>query len=163
MTKKKFENATYQLLNENQKILVFLRIPNSGNNSHYFFIDNKNNFEDLLNYCNPSDSITVFKSFNQLSGGTVTNSFIDDSLNLISTKNSLTEIIILEDSYKEFKRKGYSEWGSFESIEELKETLKDYLGKSVSIILEPEFWNTEDTFHLYIPDKNGVSKPGNSY
>jgi frataxin-like iron-binding protein CyaY len=163
MTKNDFEIASYGLLNENKKILICLRIPNSGNNRHYFFIENKSDFDDLISSCNPSDSLTVFKSFNELCIGLITIDFINKSLQLISEKESLQEIIILEGSYQEFKRKGYSEWQDVESISEFKEVLTESFGKNVSIILEPEFWNTEDTFHLYIPDKNGISKPGNAY
>jgi hypothetical protein len=163
MTKSEFEIASYGLLNENEKVLVFLRIPNSGNNRHYFFIENKRDFDDLISNCNPSDSLTVFKSFNELCTGLITIDFIDKSLQLISEKESLTEVIILEDSYQEFKRKGYSEWQGVESASEFKEVLTESFGKNVSIILEPEFWNTEETFHLYIPDESGISKPGNAY
>lgn len=163
MTKIEFEKASYKLLDEEKKILIFLRIPNSGNNRHYFFIENKEDFEELIGNCNPCDSLTVFKSFNELCDGLVTIDFIDKSLQLISEKVSLTEIIILEDSYEEFKMKGYSEWKGVESVSEFKEVLVENLGKNVSIVLEPEFWNTEKTFHLYIPDKNGISKSGNAY
>ena len=163
MTREKFEKEVYRLLNRNHKVLVFLRIPNSGNNRHYFFIENKRDFDDLLTHCNPSDSVTVFKSFNELCHGQVSNQFIKDALELIPLKNALTEIVILEDSYKEFKIKGYAEWQGVESTDEFKEVLTENFGKNVSIIIEPEFWDTESTFHLYIPDENGISKPGNAY
>ena len=163
MTKGDFEIASYGLFNKNEKILICLRIPNSGGNRYYFFIENKSDFDDLINSCNPSDSLTVFKSFNELCTGVITIDFIDKSLKLISEKESIQEIIILESSYQEFKRNRYSDWQGVESISEFKEVLTESFGKDVSIILEPEFWNTEDTYHLYIPDENGISKPGNAY
>jgi hypothetical protein len=90
MTKNEFEKVTYQLLSQNQKNLIFLRIPNSAGNRHYFFIENKNDFDDLLNNCDPSDSLSVFKSFNELSSGLVTKEFIDNSLKLISSLGPFT-------------------------------------------------------------------------
>jgi hypothetical protein len=163
MTKSEFLIASYRLLNKNEKVLIFLRIPNSGNNRHYFFIENKRDLDNLVDNCNPSDSLTVFKSFNELCSGLITTDFINKSLQLISETESLTEVIVLEGSYREFKRNGYSEWQVVESVSEFKELLIENFGKNFSVILEPEFWNTEETFHLYIPDKKGISKPGNAY
>ena len=163
MTKKEFEIASYRLLNENEKILIFLRIPNSGNNRHFFFIENKRDFDDLVSNCNPSDSITVFKSFTELYNGIVTHDFIDKSLQFNFQEKSITEVVVLEDSYPEFKEKGCANWDSAESIDEFKEVLNENLDKHISIIIEPKFWDEENTYHLYVPNKYGISIPGKSY
>lgn len=160
MTKTEFQQAAYKLLTENGKLLIFLRIPNSGNSRHYFFVDNKEDFNDFLSTSKPSDSITIFKSYNELCTGLITKDFIDNSLKILATQNIISEILILEDSYKD---KSYAEWHCVESIEELKDVLKENFGNNVTIILEPDFCDELNTFHLYVPDKKGISKPGNTY
>lgn len=163
MRKKEFEKLSLELLDESQKILVLLRRPNSGNSKHYVFIENKEDFKELLDSCNHGDSLSVFKSFNEICNGVVTDNFINESLHLVLEETSFTEVIILEDSYLEFKTKGYAEWQVVESVDEFKEVLTENLGTNISVIIEPEFWKTEKTFHLYVPDEKGISKSGGSY
>lgn len=163
MKKEVFENTFFSLLNDNEKILICLRIPNSGNNIHYFFIENRSDFDNLISICNPSDSLTVFKSFNEIYCGLISTNCIRSLLQFVSEKDFLQEVLILESSYQEFKRKGFSEWQGLESISEFREVLTENCGMNRSIILGAELWNTDNTINLYIPNINGFSKPGNSY
>ncbi len=140
-----------------------MRIPNSGNSRHYFFVENTNDFNDLVNTSKPSDSITIFKSYKELCTGLITNEFIGNSIKILTTQDIISEILILEDSYKEYKDKGYTEWYCVESVEEFKETLIESLDTKVTIILEPDFCDELNIFHLYVPDKKGISKSGNAY
>jgi len=162
MTKIEFVNTTYQLLEEKDRVLVFLRIPNSGNNRHYFFV-NQEDFDDLMRRCNPSDSITIFRSINLLNSGIVSNKFIESFLKSTSQDNFKPELVVLKDNYNGFKEKGYSEWAGVENMNELEEYLSESIGEYVSLLGGLDFCDELNTIHLYFPDKNGLSKPGNAY
>ncbi len=105
MTKTKFKKNVYKLLDQNKQILVFVRIPNSGNNRHYFFINNKTDFDNLIINSNTSDSITIFKTIKLLESGLVTKEFIKKILISISKDSFKSELIILKSSYEDFKEK----------------------------------------------------------
>ncbi len=163
MTKTKFKKNVYKLLDQNKQILVFVRIPNSGNNRHYFFINNKTDFDNLIINSNTSDSITIFKTIKLLESGLVTKEFIKKVLISISKDRFKSELIILKDSYEGFKEKKYSQWDSVENISELEEVLLDSIGEHINLIKDPEFWDKLNTYHLYFPNKLGISKPGKAY
>ncbi|MFK7750507.1 MAG: hypothetical protein AB8B65_19100 [Kordia sp.] len=71
--------------------------------------------------------------------------------------------MIVTDSYKNYQQKEGSDWEFAENLIELQEVLTDNLGKNVTITLEPECFNEDNEFHLYVPNENGISKPGHSY
>lgn len=98
MKKEVFENTFYSLLNDNEKILICLRIPNSGNNIHYFFIENRSDFDNLISICNPSDSLTVYKSFNEIYCGLISTNCIRSLLQFVSEKDFFTRSI----NFREF-------------------------------------------------------------
>ncbi|EZH75880.1 hypothetical protein ATO12_03560 [Aquimarina atlantica] len=163
MTKNDFIKYVTELLKGNNKVLVLVRIPNSGNNRNYFFLENPNELGELIAESNASDSITVFKSINQLNSGLVTEDFIRTITESQIKDNFEPELLIINNTYKEYRKNGSSEWNTVENIDELKEILTDNTGENISIILEPDFCNEQNTFHLYVPDEYGVSKSGASY
>lgn len=163
MTKTDFLESTYELINENEKVLAFVRIPNSGNNRHYFFIESKNQLDKLVQKSNESDSITIFKNITEYDSGLITTEFINKNIVLSSKEVFKLELVIITDTYDEYEKKGYSEWEYIENLTDLKSILLDNIGKIAVIILEPNFCNEQNTYHLYVPNKNGISKPGIAY
>ena len=163
MTKINFIKSITDLLKENNKVLTFVRIPNSGSNRNYFFMENINDLNELLSRSNASDSITVFKTINELNNGLVTELFIKNLITSQSHNNFKTELLIVNNTYREYQKNGVSKWAIVENIDELKEELTDSMNEKVSILLEPDFCDEQNTFHLYVPDKYGISKPGASY
>ncbi|AXT54655.1 hypothetical protein D1815_02385 [Aquimarina sp. AD1] len=163
MTKSDFIKSVTKLLKDNAKVLVLVRIPNSGNNRNYFFMENSNELDELINESNESDSITVFKEVNELNNGIVTEDFIKTVTESQVENNFDPELLIVNNTYKEYKKNGGSEWNTVENVNELKEIMTDTIGEKMSIISEPDFCDEVNTFHLYVPDKYGVSKSGTSY
>lgn len=164
MNKLDFIKVVNDLLKNSKKVLVFLRIPNSGNNRHYFFIDNINQLERLIEKGNVSDSITVFKSFNEIYVDKISENAISNLLDKLTINQFNPELIIITDTYEEYKKFGYTNWDSTENKTELKEVLLEYyMGKIVTIVPEIDFCDEENTYHLYVPNKYGVSKPENVY
>ncbi len=163
MTKSDFIKSVTELLKDNVKVLVLVRIPNSGNNRNYFFMENSNELERLINESNESDSITVFKEINELNTGLVTEDFIR-IVTESQVENSFDpELLIVNNNYREYKKNGSSEWNTVENVNELKEVLTDTIDEKISIISEPDFCDEQNTFHLYVPNKYGISKPGATY
>ncbi len=158
-----FIKDVQNLLAKKGKVLAFVRIPNSGNNRHYFFIENNSQLNDLIKKSKTSDSITIFKEISILDSGIVTSKFILRNIEHLSSYNFNPEIIIVNDTYSEYTNKQYSEWDYADSISELESILNDSIGKFITIIHEPDFCDESNTFHLYVPDKNGISKSGYSY
>ncbi len=89
--------------------------------------------------------------------------WIESKLKSISENSFESELVILKDSYEEYKTNGYAEWEGVENMNELRETLMENIGKHVTLIGDPDFCNEQNTFHLYIPDKYRISKPGYVY
>ncbi|WP_282081596.1 hypothetical protein [Aquimarina algiphila] len=163
MTKSDFIKSVTELLKNNVKVLVLVRIPNSGNNRNYFFMENSNELEGLINESNESDSITVFKEINELNTGLVTEGFIR-IVTESQVENSFDpELLIVNNTYREYQKNGSSECNTVENVNELKEVLTDTIGEKISIISEPDFCDEQNTFHLYVPNKYGISKPGATY
>ena len=158
-----FENNVFDLLEHNEKVLALVRITNSANKGHFFFIESKDDLKNLIKKGKPSDSITVFKSINILNSGVVTEKFIQSILAKTAAYNFDPELLIVTDSYKDYQQKEDSDWEFAENLTELQEVLTENLGNNVTLMLEPECFNEENEFHLYTPDKNGISKPGHSY
>ena len=163
MTKNAFIKSVTKLLINHTRVLVLLRIPNSGNNRHYFFIENLNNLTDLINECNTSDSITVFKSIKEFKSGLITKDFIKGIVKSKKQDKFNSELLIVNSNYREYKTNKNTEWDVAENSKELEEILKDNLGTKTTIISEPDFCDESNTFHLYVPNKFGLSKPGKSY
>ncbi|AXT59292.1 hypothetical protein D1816_02660 [Aquimarina sp. AD10] len=163
MTKDDFIKSVTELLKDNNRVLALVRIPNSGNNRNYFFLENPNQIGELINESNTSDSITVFKAINELNNGLVTEDFIKTITESQVKDNFEPEFLIVNNTYREYQEKGDSEWNTVENVNELKEVLIDNIGETVTIISEPDFYDEQNTFHLYVPDEYGVSKSGASY
>ncbi|WP_459211520.1 hypothetical protein [Aquimarina rhabdastrellae] len=163
MTKSDFIKRVTELLKDNAKVLILVRIPNSGNNRNYFFMENSNELDELINESNESDSITAFKEINELNNGLVTEDFIKIVMESQVENSFDHELLIVNNTYREYQQNGGSEWNTVENVNELKEILSDTIGEKISIILEPDFCDEQNTFHLYVPDKNGISKPGATY
>lgn len=163
MTKNEFINSVTELLKDNKRVLALIRIPNSGNNRNYFFLENPNEIGELINESNASDSITVFKAINELNNGLVTEDFIKSITEPQVKDNFEPELLIINNTYREYQKNGYSEWNIAENLNELKEVLTDNIDQTITIILEPDFCDEQNTFHLYVPDEFGVSKSGSAY
>ena len=69
MTTRDFIKSITELLKYNTKVLILVRIPNFGNNQNYFFMENLNKLDELINESNENDSITAFKTINELNNG----------------------------------------------------------------------------------------------
>ena len=69
MTTRDFIKSITELLKYNTKVLILVRIPNFGNNQNYFFMENLNELDELINESNENDSITAFKTINELNNG----------------------------------------------------------------------------------------------
>ncbi len=163
MIKKDFIKSVTELLKSNAKVLTFVRIPNSGNNRNYFFLENSYELNELIDKSNESYSITVFKTINELNHGLVTQDFIKNVTDSQIKDSFETELLIINNTYEEYQKNGYTEWNVVENINELKEVLIDTINKKITILSEPDFCNEQNMFHLYVPDKYGKSKPGASY
>ena len=69
MTTRDFIKSITELLKYNTKVLILVRIQNFGNNQNYFFMENLNELDELINESNENDSITAFKTINELNNG----------------------------------------------------------------------------------------------
>ncbi|WP_298508393.1 hypothetical protein [uncultured Kordia sp.] len=162
MTLSNFKHTVFDLLKKNSQVLAFVRIPNAANTNYYFFLKSMKDVESLLNNSNPSDSITIFKSIDILDSGIITEAFIKTILTTTSNYSFDPELVVTT-HYNHELQKEDAEHEYAESTNQLKEVLTKLMGIYITLIKEPDFLDDENTFHIYVPDKNGISKPGHSY
>ncbi len=95
----------------------------------------------------------IVKQFEVVKEGLVDQRFTDELLP--AYRSGTSWILIGPDNYEHT-----ADWAYAESDSELREELDDRIGNSVCVIKEPNYISTDETFDAYVPDADGLVRPG---
>ncbi|WP_420571727.1 hypothetical protein [Kordia sp.] len=158
-----FKNNIADLLERSKRALVLLRIPYSSNKGDFFFLEDEDDITNLISNSKSGYSLTIFKSIDVLNSGIITEKFIQTTLKIASKHTFDPELMVVFDSYKDYQRKRGADLEFAENIDELQEILTENLGKKITLIVEPMYFNEENEFHLYIANSDGTPSQKNTY
>ena len=135
------------------EVLVVVRYVYGAGARDFLILKDVSDFHNLLSGLRPRDSVVVMKSFGKIMEGTVDQSFIAAAV-AAYTKNSCWILIRRGDVRDE---RGFGYGGS---SGEIREELEDWAGKPVCIVDEPNYLSAEHSIGAYVPDDDGVVRPG---
>lgn len=144
-----------EIIRNQGEILIMVRYPYQAGNKDFFIINSEKDFLNFLNQRAVKESITIFKSFENVKEGLVDKEFISKTL-IELDKPKHTDWIVL---FPEDKDKA-GNWCYDETKEELEESLRLGEGDYVRILEDPDWLNEELIFHAYVPDEDGKVRPG---
>lgn len=153
----RFQKEGNKIIKQEGELLILLRYSGGAGSKDFIIINSEEEFNQFLKKRTARTSITIFKKFETLTKGLVTDDFIRASLlNLKESKNF--DWIVM---FPEIKDKwGNIDWSFEENKAELEEILRLQIGDYVRILKEPDWLDEEAIFHAYVPDEDGEVIPG---
>ena len=149
---KDFLSKASQILQTQGELLLLIRYPAQAGNRDFFIIQSYEAFLKFLKERSLHDSIYIFKSFDKVAAGLVTESFIAktmDEIKLPTQGNWLVIFTVINSIDRH--------WFFVDNKEELRITLQKWMGEQVRILEEPDWHNEEMAYHTYI------GGPGKAY
>jgi hypothetical protein len=151
-TDQTFQQAVQDLLGCGE-ILVVIRYVYGGGSREFRFFRDISKFRSTLARLRRRDSVVVMKSFREVIEGTVDAPFIDAAANRYQEGEYW---ILLDDDAPKYVGKEYY----VSSRAELVADLKAMLGHRVRLIEQPDYTSEEQSIGAYVPDPDGVVRPG---
>ena len=146
-----FKVDALKILKDFHDLFIFTRY---SANKDFFHITSEFEFDNFLNSRVSKECITLFRNkFKIIARGVINDYFIRNIKN--SIKTHIVDWVIIG---KEDDGTQWSCWISDE--DELNEAMEDEFGKEVLIIEDQDWFNEEETIHAYVPDEDGVVRPG---
>ena len=108
-----------EIIKKQGEVLVLIRYPYQAGNKDFVFIESESKFKKFIDGRGPKESVTLFKSIENVSEGLVTEDYIAQTLNKLSTPKSSDWIVI----FPRIKDK-IENWYYDENKVELEESLR---------------------------------------
>lgn len=144
-TQKKFQ--------DDARVLILVRYVYAAGNRDYILQENFEQFAELVVRLNEKDSVMIARRFTVIKEGGVDQRFIDELISMYPSGSSW--ILIGADNFEYT-----SDWAYAETVSELNEGLGDRIGNNVCVVDEPDYINTEKFMEAYVPDSDGIVRPG---
>jgi hypothetical protein len=135
------------------EVLVVVRYVYGAGRRDFLILKNITEFQRLIGGLRTRDSVVVMKSFQKIKEGKVDEAFIEAAAAIYPT--GANWILIGKDNFEYTPGFAYAS-----SDEELRENLQDRLGNHVFIVDEPNYISDDQSVAAYIPDEDGVVRPG---
>ena len=151
-TDRTFQQTVQDLLG-NGEILVVVRYVYGAGEREFLFFRYMSEFHASVTRLRPRDSVVVMKSFRDVIAGTVDSQFIET---VVGRYRHGEDWVVVDYDAPKFTTKNYyasSKAGLVEELEELR-------GHRVRIIEEPNYISAEHSIGAYVPDPDGVVRPG---
>jgi hypothetical protein len=148
-----FLNDVQDIVEANGEILVVVRYVYGAGGKDFVLLPNMAEFRKLVSSRRERDSIIVMKSFVKVLTGIVDDRFIERCRSLFTENDNW--LLIGDDNYEYT-----ANWDIPESLSELVEALHDRVGNEVVVVEEPDYISNECCLAAYVPDADGVVRPG---
>jgi hypothetical protein len=135
------------------EVLVVVRYVYGAGNRDFLILKNMSEFHSLIGKLRNRDSVVVMKSFQKIKEGIVEHAFIEAAAAVYRMASNW--ILIGKDNFEHT-----AEWAYAGSEAELREELQDRLGNYVCIVDEPNYISDEHSIGAYVPDEDGIVRPG---
>jgi hypothetical protein len=147
-----FQQAVQDLLGSGE-ILVVVRYVYGAGAREFFFFKEMAEFRTTITRLRRRDSVVVMKSFRDVIAGTVDAQFVEAAAELYRPGE---DWVVIDYDAPKFMAKNYyasSKKGLLEELEQVR-------SHRVRIIQEPNYISAEHSIGAYIPDPDGVVRPG---
>jgi hypothetical protein len=151
-----FKATGLSLIHKSGEMLTLVQYPFQAGNRDFFLVDSDKGFKEFLDKRKPKDLVTIFKTFETLKTGAITQDFIDETVSQLKPSKSGDWLVILP-------RQGGQQtdnWTFAGTKSELQEALSDNLGRYVKILEEPDWLDDNKVIYGYEPDEDGQIRPG---
>lgn len=147
-----FKKNALRILRENAHLIIFTRY---SANKQFYHIKSEKEFDEFLKTRLNKESLTLFKNkFTIINSGIVNQNFIQEVKAKINQEKEIDWVAI-------GKEKDNSQWSAFiANEEEFEEVIEDELDREIIIIEDQDWLNEDITIHAYVPDDDGVVRPG---
>ncbi len=135
------------------EVLVVVRYVYGAGNRDFLILKNMTEFNRLLGRLCNRDSVVVMKSFQKIKEGIVDQAFIEGAAAVYKT--GANWVLIGKENFEHTAGRAYAG-----SEGELREELQDRLGNHVCIVDEPNYISDEHSIGAYVPDEDGIVRPG---
>jgi len=151
-TDRTFQQAVEDLLSGGEILVVVRYVYGAGAREFLFFKD-MTEFRTSMTRLRRRDSVVVMKSFRDVIAGTVDTQFIEAAAELC--RHGENWVVINYDASK-FVAKNFSVSSKANLVQELERVR----GHRVRIIEEPNGISAEHSIEAYVPDPDGIVRPG---
>jgi len=150
-----FQKNGIKLIQTNGEVLILIRYPYQAGNRDYFIIKSEKDFINFLNERKSKESITLFKSIENVAEGLINEDFIRITLEELE-EPKYSDWLTLFPGIKDKNEN----WFYDETKEDLEESFRFNMGSYVRIVEDSLWLNEELIFHAYVPDEDGEIRPG---
>ncbi len=147
-----FKKNALKILKENSHLIIFTRY---SANKEFYHIKSEKEFDEFLKTRINKELLTLFKNkFTIIKSGIVNDHFIKEVKSKINEMKKVDWVAI-------GKEKDNSQWSAFvANEEEFEEAIEDEFGNEIIIIEDQDWFNEDITIHAYVPDEDGIVRPG---
>ena len=149
-----FIETAHRWLSADDETLVLLRYPNSAGNRDFVRCVNGGEFDALVASQRAKTSVIVIRNCRLLKRGIVDEAFIDFTAS--SLPNATGDWLLIGSC----NDKTLGDWTFCEDRAELRGNLRDRVGLETFIFAEPDWFDEIDTISAYVPDADGIARPG---
>jgi hypothetical protein len=150
---KEFLQIIHQILEKGHEILLLIRYPSSAGNRDYYLFDSLEAVQHFISLRKAKETITVFKSMETVKRGQVSTELLLEITKSVHEPKHSDWLVIFPNCNSEC-------WNYCENQKELLEELKEHNEEQVVILEDPLFQVEEETITAYVPDRDGVIRPG---
>jgi len=150
-----FVKSGADILNCNGELLVLLRFPYQAGNKAFQIIRTLPEYIKFLKERKEKESITLMKSFEYVVRGIVNETFIHKLNEKLDRTETMNWLIIWDSVSIEIGNSYF-----VNNKIDLRTELTDAMGQNVSIIVEPDWLDEQNSINAYVADKDGVVRPG---
>ena len=148
-----FQAKIRQIFHAQARLAVLIRYAYRAGGRDFYLLSRLESLEELIGGCKERDLVTVFATVRIIAEGVVDDDF---AAALEARLNAGEKWMLIGGDNGD----GTPEWDFAETEEELRGGLDSRVGMAVSIIEEPD-WVTEGlSVSAYIPDRDGIVRPG---
>ena len=157
-TDKRFLATLQDWLRSQREVLLLIRYHAAAGNKDFEFFSSFHALTERLNWLPIRTSVVAFKQPQLPFRGIVDDDYIAKSLSSIP---SGSEYLVVETKLSAYDKSSVSRWSAGESHSDLRRDLEERRGDSVAVgVYPPWLEDTENVISAYVPDEDGVVRPG---
>jgi len=148
-----FKNSAFEIIKETREILLLIRRPYTAGGKDYFLFKSKEELNKIFDKLKSGDALTIIKDYTKIK-----ETIIDEEL-IVELKNSYN--IKRVDWLLFIFEKDGEQWSNWITDEEdFKDCIEEEKGSFIVLMEDPDWLNEETTIHAYVPDPDGIVRPG---
>lgn len=146
-----FKKKALKILKENADLFIFKRYLA---NKDFYHIKSEKEFDDFLSKSISKECLTIFKNkFEIIERGIIDHDFIKSVKDKFANERIVDWVII--------GKEGKSQWSIWIDNEQaFRSAIEDEINNEVIVFKDQDWFNEDITIHTYVPDSDGIVRPG---